>query len=156
MKTIRNILLIVATTIYFLSCTSDECVLDSETYLQLEMNVVDTILVKDGFLDSLSIYSPSWPDSIHSESKGASGNILISLSPNNDSTTLIITSVPVSENDTITFYHQKEAVFLSPECGFVYTFTIDNYNYTDNFIDSVKLVNNELTIDEKGSVEIYF
>ena len=156
MRIIKNILLIAAVAIYFSSCTSDECVLDSETYLQLELNVVDTNLVNDGFLDSLSIFSPLWTDSIHSSKTGSSETFTLTLSPNNDSTTFIITSVPASENDTITFYHQKEAVFLSPECGFIFTFTIDSFINTENFVDSVKLVNNELTADEEGYVKIYF
>jgi len=156
MKKIRNILLIVGISIYIFSCTSDECVLDSETYLKLEINIVDTNLVKKGFLDSLSIYSPFWTDSIHSTSTGASGNILLSLSPDDDSTTIIVTSEHEPEKDTLILYHQKELVFLSPECGFIYTFTINDTSYTKHLIDSVKLINNELTIDEEGSVEIYF
>ncbi len=139
-----------------MSCTSDECVFDSETFLNAEFNVVDTNLVNAGFLDSLSIYSPEWTDSIHSDDLGASGSMLFSLSPEDDSTTIIITSEHELEKDTLIFYHQKELVFLSPECGFIFTFTINDYNYTKHLVDSVKLINNELTIDEEGSVEIYF
>jgi hypothetical protein len=156
MKIIRNILVIATIAIYFSSCTSDECVFNTETYLTLEINVVDTNLINAGFLDSLSIYSPAWTDSIYSEKTGSAENILLSLSPENDLTTIIITSVPFLEKDTIIFYHQKDLVFLSPECGFIFTFTIDSFINTANFIDSVKLVNNELTIDEEGSFKIYF
>jgi Family of unknown function (DUF6452) len=156
MRIIRNIFLIAVTAIYFLSCTSDECVFDSETFLNIEFNVVDTILVNEGFLDSLSIYSPVWTDSIHSSNKGASGSMVFSLSPDDDSTTIIITSEHEPKKDTVIFYHEKELVFLSPECGFVFTFTINNTSYTKHLIDSVKLINNELTIDEEGSFEIYY
>jgi len=155
MKVIRNILLIATTAIYSLSCTSDQCVYDTETYLNFEVNVLDTNLINIGFLDSLSLYSPAWTDSIHSVNKGESGSFLFSLSPDDDFTTIIITTKSLQEKDTISFYHQKDMVFLSPECGFLFTFTIDSFINTKNFIDSVKLVNNELTADEEGNINIY-
>lgn len=155
MRIIRNIFFIAAAAIYFLSCTSDECVFDSETFLEIEVNVIDTNLINISFLDSMSVYSPEWDDSIHYLEEGVSGNILFSLSPNDDFTEIIITTKQTTEKDTLTFYHQKEMVYLSPECGFMFNFTIDDYIFTKNFIDSVKLVNNELTTDEEGYLKIY-
>jgi len=155
MKIIRNLLVIATIAIYFSSCTSDECVFNTETYLKFEVNVLDTNLIKIGFVDSLSLFSPAWTDSIHSANIGASASFLFSLSPDDDFTTIIITTKGLQEKDTISFYHQKDMVFLSPECGFIFTFTIDSFINTENFIDSVKLVNNELTADEEGNVKIY-
>ena len=155
MKIVRNSLLLVIAVWYFISCTSDQCVLDTETFLNLEINVIDTNLLNAGYLDSLSVYSPEWSDSIHSANKGASGSMFFSLSPVSDTTTIIITSQHEPEKDTIRFYHQKEMVLLSPECGFIFTFSIDSFYNTQNLIDSVKLVNNELIIDEEGYFQIY-
>ena len=155
MNIVGKSLFLLIVVIYFLSCTSDDCVFDSDTFLKTEMNVIDTFLINIGFLDSMSVYSPSWTDSIHYES-GDLGNITYSLSPDNDSTVIIITSIPISKKDTITFYHQKELFFLSPECGFVFNFTIDSFENTANLIDSLTLVNNELTTNEEGYIQIYF
>ncbi|MCK5028007.1 MAG: hypothetical protein KAR57_00130 [Bacteroidales bacterium] len=155
MRIIRNIFLIAATAIYFLSCTSDECVFDTETFLITEVNVVDTNLINIGFLDSMSVYSPAWTDSIHYLEEGISGSISYSLSPNDVFTEIIITSKRTTEKDTIIFYHQSEMIFLSPECGFIFNFTIDSFKNTWNLIDSLTLVNNELTTDEEGYIQIY-
>ncbi len=155
MRIVRNIFLIAATAIYFLSCTSDECVFDTETFLNTEVNVIDTNLIKIGFLDSMSVYSPAWTDSIHYLEEGVSKSVSFSLSPDDDFTEIIITSKHATEKDTIIFYHKKDMVFLSPECGFLFNFTIDSFVNTGNLIDSVDLVNNELTTDEEGYFKIY-
>ena len=156
MRIIRNIFFVLISLSHFVSCTSDQCVFETESFLKTEINVVDTNLINIGFLDSLSVYSPVWEDSIHYREEGFSNSISFSLSPDHDYTTIIFTSKNTSDKDTITFYHQKEMIFLSPECGFVYNFTINSFTNTENLIDSLELVNNELTTDEKGIIQIYF
>jgi len=154
MKGKNFILLTLLLTVLF-ACTDDECHLDTETLLKVEMNVTDTSSV-EGFIDSLSVFSPEWTDSIHYQTEGENNNLWLMLSPANDTTTFIFSSIPVPGNDTITFFYQRKFVLLSAECGFVTHYTINNITYTQNYIDSLKLEKNIITTDEQGLLKIYF
>ncbi|HSH52907.1 MAG TPA: DUF6452 family protein [Bacteroidales bacterium] len=138
-----------------MACSDDECHLDTQTLLKVEMSVTDTS-TPEGFIDSLSVFSTEWTDSIHYQSEGNNNNLWLTLSPANDTTTFIFSSIPVQGNDTITFFYQRKFELLSAECGFVTHYTISNFTYTQNYIDSLKLEKNIITTDEQGLLKIYF
>jgi hypothetical protein len=119
------------------------------------MNVTDTSTI-EGFIDSLSVFSTEWADSIYYQTEGENNNLWLMLSPASDTTSFIFSSFPVQSNDTITFFYQRKFVLLSAECGFVTHYTINNITYTQNYIDSLKLEKNIITTDEQGLLKIYF
>lgn len=137
------------------SCSDDRCHLDTDTLMKVEMNVEDPD-TPAGFIDSLSVYSPEWADSIHYKTEGTGKSLLFMLSPKADTTELIFTSNLVDNNDTIIFFYQRDFVLLSAECGFVVHYKIDSIVNTWNYIDSLKLVKNQITTDEQGHIQIYF
>ena len=156
MKIIIYISFALLLTSFFMSCSDDACNLETESLLKTEILVIDTNLTKLNFLDSLSLYSPDWPDSIHYLDEGSENNLYFMLSPNSDSTEIIFTSKSHPLNDTILFFHQSEIIFLSPECGFVINYKIDSLVSTSYNIDSLTLLNSNITSNENGHLQIYF
>lgn len=58
--------------------------------------------------------------------------------------------------DEITFYHRKELVFISGETGMFYNMVIDDIQYTNNLIDTVRLEYEHVKYNEnKENVKIY-
>ena len=136
-----------------ISCSDDQCNINTQSLLKLDFTVNDTILENDKYIDSLSIFSPEWTDSIHYWISNADS---ITLSPNSNITTLILTSLHEPLKDTIIVYHKSEMRLLSMECGFVLDFEIDSINNSWNLIDSISLVNDKITNEENGLIEIYY
>lgn len=156
MKIIKYISVIFLLAVFFMSCSDDSCNLKTEPLLKTEINVVDADLIALKFLDSLSIYSPDWIDSIHYLDEGLENSLYFMLSPNSDSTEIIFTSKSHPLNDTILFFHQSEIRFLSPECGFVINYKIDSLVSTSYNIDSLTLLNSNITSNKNGHLQIYF
>jgi hypothetical protein len=144
-------------TLIFISCGDDICTSDTESLINAEIIVVDTNLINGKYLDSLSFYSPEWPDSIHYWEDGSENSFFFMLSPNDTSTTIILSSKHEVLKDTIQIFHQNELFFLS-ECGFILNYKINSLSFitdTTNLIDSIYLVQDEITNDENGHVKIY-
>lgn len=137
------------------SCDDDICTSETNSILNAEIVVVDSILIQENFDDSLFVFSPEWSDSIKYWEQKKNYNYLFTLSPNDTITTIIIGSRDHSSKDTVKFIHKNELVLLSPECGFVIHYNIDSLVYTSNLIDSVFLINDDLTIEKNGHVQIY-
>jgi hypothetical protein len=144
------ILLVLVITI---SCGDGECNLDTDSIITCTFSVEDATLKADLFLDNMSVYSTEWEDTISYLETGA---INFTLSPNDTITQVIVASETTTELDTITFKHQNEVVLLSTECGFVVNFEIDTVISTYHLIDSISLVNDEITSEENGLIEIYY
>jgi len=154
MKIIKYILLII-TTVIIISCSDDQCNSETETFLKTEFIIKDPLMIIK-YVDSLSLYSPIWSDSIHYSEEGSDNNLLFTLSPESDTTEIVFTSRQAEFNDTIYIYYQREFVFLSPECGFVVNCKIDTVLNTYNYIDSLEVLNKEISTNENGHIQIYF
>ncbi len=49
--------------------------------------------------------------------------------------------------DTIVFHYKKNLHFISTGCGYNYYYTLSSITQTDNYIDSIKINNAEITTD---------
>jgi len=142
--------------LFAVSCADDQCNLETDTLLKTEFVVKDQSLLDSKYLDSLSVYSPEWTDSIHYWKEKEEINLLYSLSPAADFSEIIITSKNASLNDTLFIYYQREMYMLSPECGFVVNYTIDSVLSTSNYIDSLFIITPAITTLKNGHIQIYF
>lgn len=133
------------------SCTDDQCHTDTESLVETELIAKG---VDQEFIDSISIYSPEWVDSIHYLPEGTDNIIGFTLSPNSDTTEIIYAS-PNAINDTLSFYYQRKITYLSPECGFVIDYIIDTVIHTYNNIDSIEVATEEITTEDNGDIKIY-
>ncbi|MFO7843248.1 MAG: DUF6452 family protein [Bacteroidales bacterium] len=154
MKILKIILMVVLLSGIF-ACSDNRCLLDTDTLLNVEMSISDPSTPEE-FIDSLSVFSPEWSDSIFYKNKGYNNSIWLMLSPAKDTSTFIFTSNLVEGSDTLTFFYQRDFNLLSVECGFVTHYTIDSILYTQNYIDSLTLIHNSITTNDEGLVKIYF
>jgi hypothetical protein len=138
------------------SCSDDTCNEDTSTLLKMELTVVDTNLTNINFLENLSLYSPEWPDSIHYSEEGSDETLSLMLSPNSDTSEIIISSANAALKDTLTIISQRELVFFSAECGFVTNYFIDAFLYSVNYIDSIDITSYQISTNKDGQVQIYF
>jgi hypothetical protein len=136
--------------VVLLSCTDNRCNESTDVELKAEVFVDDPTLINAKFLDSLSVYSPDWIDSVHY----STATYMLELYPNKDTTIFVFTSQ--SWIDTVWVIYSRQLVFFSQECGFVTNYKIDTALYTNNNIDSLIWVNKKLTTQNDGHVKIYF
>ncbi len=156
MKIIKYILPLLIITAIIISCSDDRCNSETDSLLKTEFIIKDADLIAIKYVDSLSIYSPEWSDSIHYSEEGSDNSLLFTLSPESDTTEIVFTSKQAEFKDTIYIYYQREFVFLSPECGFVVNCKMDTVLNTYNYIDSLKIIQNEITTNAQGHIQIYF
>lgn len=148
-----NIIILLFGILALFSCSDDPCNIDTEPLLKLSLTVNDEDLTANGFTDGLSIFSPEWTDSINYWEYNADS---VMLSPNNTFTELIFTSTKESLVDTLIIYHKNDLRLLSMECGFIIDFDIDSATCTYNLIDSIAVIDNKITNEESGLIEIYY
>ena len=156
MKIIKYILLCFIFPATIISCGDDVCNAETNSFLKTELIVKDPDLISTKYLDSISLYSPLWQDSIHYWEEGSETNLSFTLSVESDTTEIVFTSKQAALKDTIYIYYKREFIFLSPECGFIANYTIDTVLNTNNNIDSLEVLNNEISTIKDGHLQIYF
>ena len=89
-----------------------------------------------------------------------SSNVMrIALNPGKDSTryTFHADTTAASVLDTITFYYVPTIHFISNSCGYNYYYTLNAVKSTGHLLDSVAMINNNVTNDVKvRNVQLYF
>ena len=58
--------------------------------------------------------------------------------------------------DKVTFYYNRRIFMLSPECGFTSDFDITGVTWTREAIDSVEVINPNLSTTDEENVKVYF
>jgi hypothetical protein len=156
MKISQYLITIIFTIVVIASCTDDHCNADTESLLNATLTVKDETLNDISFVENLSVYAPEWTDSIHYSESGDENVLGFVLSPFSDTTEIIFTSKDAPFNDTLFIYYQRDYTFFSQECGFVPYFEIDTILHSYNYIDSVEIINKEISVDKNGKIQIYF
>ncbi|MGE0089302.1 MAG: DUF6452 family protein [Bacteroidales bacterium] len=150
MKKILGLALLIFTSFVIYNCSDNKCNQSVDVNLKAEVIIKDTILINSKFIEELSVFSPDWLDSVHYNSSG----YLLELSPFSDTTAFVFTSQGFL--DTVWVLSERQLVLLSQECGFVNNFVIDSVWYSTNNIDSLELINKNLTAQIDGHFKIYF
>ena len=89
----------------------------------------------------------------------APNNVMsISLDPSTDSIRYTFRADTASSVfDTITYYYTSTIHFVSNSCGYNYYYTLNNVKSTGNMLDSIALINNQVTNDASvRNVQFYF
>jgi hypothetical protein len=156
MKIIKYTISILFLSSVIISCSDGICTSNTESFFNPKMFITDTNLINEKYLDSLSIFALELPDSILNYwEDGVDSSFYLMLSPNETYTKLVFSSKHEILKDTIQIFHKNELFFLSPECGFILNFKIDSIINTWNLIDSIYLVEDEITNDVNGLLKIY-
>lgn len=156
MKIFQYLIIIFSIAVAITSCTDDRCNADTESLLNATLTVTDETLNDIHFVDSLSIYSPEWTDSIHYAESGDDNILGFILSPFSDTTEMIFTSKNAPLKDTLFIFYQRHYTFFSQECGFVTNYEIDTILHSYNYIDSIEIINNQISVEKNGQIQIYF
>ncbi len=108
----------------------------------------------DSTVEEVYVYGLNRADSLIYDSVSIS-EAFLPLSMLNDTTEFVIKVKTL--RDTLRFYTSKELNFISEECGYIFDFTIDSVNFTqNNFIDSVVISNPDVIYSENlENVKVY-
>ncbi|ATL46095.1 hypothetical protein COR50_02335 [Chitinophaga caeni] len=90
--------------------------------------------------------------------KGATGlkNLSFSLNGTVDSTTYYIKGDSTVTGDTITFKYSRKPHFVSPGCGFATYYTLDTVIFTRYAIDSIRILNREVTTNDDTHLYLFY
>lgn len=88
-------------------------------------------------------------------------SFFVRLSPKTDSCLYLLQpDSSINSLDTIHFYYGRQLKFLSNACGYTYFFTIDSVHFTQHNIDTIRIVNRDVTTDVNTNplehVQIFF
>ena len=132
-------------------CESGDCMLSSESYCSISFVDAQGKGVK--LQDSLTV--SAMPNIVIINRKlGASGmDLPLSYTAVVDT---FVMRYSARLADTLWLEHQNHPYFSSMECGTVMHYKLMNIRSTSNLIDSVQIVNPEVTNTLKDNVKIYF
>ncbi len=65
-------------------------------------------------------------------------------------------SALLDQTDTVWFYHKNKPQFISPDCGCTVFYHIDSVKYTQHRIDTVKIIQPEITNQDEEHIHILF
>lgn len=75
------------------------------------------------------------------------------LSPDFDERSFVVANDTIL--DTLTFKYSSKLNLINTVCGFVPNYTIEKVETTHNFIESIRLENDDVNTDEKNNIKVY-
>lgn len=152
----------------FFACTGDEeCRKNRYVNLQIGLyhstynSATDTYVVTSLSVDSLTLRGiktaengdETLVDSLLYDNKKSINKVVLPLDKSSEQSKYHVVFNNVS--DTITILHRNHDYYLSLECGCIKTFSIDTVLTTNNFIDSVKIINHDVINVDAEHIKIY-
>ena len=148
------------------SCTNDDFCLSNQNAVQVGFYSRSVAVEKDSILSGIHVHRVGLVDTLLPYDSVNVKNLFLPLNfhgdTEKDSTGFVIRQRLRSGDeekinaDTIVFYHRKELVFISGECGMFYNMIIDSLRYTTIFIDTVRMEYPHVKYDENiENVKIY-
>ena len=134
-------------TLVLISCSGDECLEDTRVNMRVSFyNYEDKTKSSP---ESVTLYGIDNEEAIKVTSPA-----LFPLKNSDTETGFIITINGTT--DTIWFLHSNSLHFISKECGYTMYHSIDTVYFTTNEIDSISLINKDITLRKTEHVEIYY
>lgn len=157
---IFNIISILLISIVLVSCTSsEECREDKDVYMQMgfytkTLNTKTALYVNTALaIDSLWVNGLG-VDSFLFENSKKINSIDVPLKKLSTQTDFIVRFN--QKTDTISiFYQNNDRYFISLECGCVIAHSIDEVTSTNHFIDSISVINRDITPTNAEHIQIY-
>lgn len=160
----RSLIAIIAAALIatLFACNNDECY-DNRNALPLAGFYAFTSEKESAVtIDSISVYGLGAPgDSLLLDSVRSVSQVYLPFRIDRDETTYVIHYLqsalsPVFNHDTITFYYDTEARFVSAACGASYLYTIRDIASTHYQIDSVVCPQGYIDNANSQNLRIYF
>ena len=140
---------VVVSIVFIWSCTNDDFCLSNQNAVQVGLYSRSVSVEKDTTLSGIYVQGVDNSDLLLPYDSAQVKELFLPLDFHgeslSDSTGFIIQqkrkigdNVDITE-DKIIFYHSKELVFISGECGMFYNMIIDSMRYTTEIIDTVRI-----------------
>jgi len=133
------------------SCLDVECVQETRAYMKVSFYNYETKTVASP--DNLSLYGANNTIKIYDNQKITLPALIPLKDSDNESEFIIEIN---GTEDTIRFVHSSFLNFISKECGYSMWHTIDTVYFTTNEIDSISLINKEITLKNANNVAIFY
>ncbi|MEN8120998.1 MAG: DUF6452 family protein [Bacteroidota bacterium] len=140
--------------VFLSSCkTEKECDTSTESLVKINFYVMTESLDSAVIVKPISAYGVGHKDSLLYENDSISF-VLLPLSPNGETTEFAFEIGPYTEN--ILFTYKTTTYFESKECGFIANYEIESVSYSTNIIDTLIIINNEVTVENEDHVKLFF
>lgn len=111
-------------------------------------------------IDSITVYGIGQPnDSLLLDAAKNVSSMYLPFRNDADTTQYVIRydmSPSTAYNDTLTFVYRRYPYFISGDCGVVFNYTVDDFSYTRNMLDSAALVAPEVTNKEVETIQLFY
>ena len=134
------------------ACLDTECIEKTETYVKVSFCSYDD--KKTALPDSLTLYGIGSDVKIYDNQKKITLPALIPLKYSDNETEFIIEINGTT--DTIQFLHSNFLYLISKECGYSMYHKIDTIYFTTNAIDSIAIINKDITLKNTDNVAIFY
>ena len=134
------------------SCLDAECIQETKAYMKVSFYSYETKTAASP--DNLTLYGTNNVVKLYDNQEKITLPALIPLKDSGNESEFII-EINGTE-DTIQFVHSSFFHFISKECGYSMWHTIDTVYFTTNEIDSISLINKEISLKNAVNVAIYY
>jgi len=136
------------------SCqTNSQCENSTESLVKINFYVMEDDLESAVFVEPISVYGLGHKDSLLYENDSIS-YVLLPLMPNGETSEFVFEIGSYTEN--ILFTYKTSTYFESKDCGFIANYEIESVSYSSNIIDTVIIINNEITVEDEDHVKLFF
>jgi len=146
--------------LFLVSCNEDGCTETTDVNMNVNFYSAST---RNAFtIDTLSVLGIGQPkDSLLYDKSTSVKTIALPLHINDSTTAYLLkygksNGASVALTDTIRVFHQNRSQFISKECGCSVFATIDSVRFTRHRLDTVVVVNREITNQYTEHVQILF
>jgi hypothetical protein len=150
----RNFLLSIAVLLLLFGCGEKPCYEETEVFLNISFQTIvdSTGLPKDTSFSKL--YVQGVGSQYILQYSGSNNDLLLDI--NNDFTQFNLDFNEEGNSDQIVFTYKRRMELISHECGFSMFFdSLHVEAFTNNFIDSVKIISNTVDNIKHENVKIY-
>ena len=132
------------------SCFEVECV--NRPQIQVNTVFYDYETKKPATPENVTLYGMDNPVKLYDNQRTQSALLPLKVS---DNETIFIIEINDTA-DTIQFVHSNYLQLISKECGYLMFHKIDTLYFTTNEIDSISLINREITPQKIDNVAIFY
>lgn len=140
--------------ILLMACEKNECTQRFTSNVQGNFWRSDSLgLEQKQIIPVFSLYGMGREDSMLYNQNVQIEVFVLPLSPEFDERSFVMSNDTIA--DTITFTYTSKLNLVNTVCGFVPNYTIRKVETTHNFIESIRIENDDVNSDEKNNLKIY-
>ena len=149
MHSLKLILLLIP--VLILSCTTEGCY--EEMDADLNISVRETDNEEANMIDSLTVYGVGLEDA-KLYNLANTGSLKIPLFGGSSSVSYVVINGTVY--DTVNILYSSKYNFVSQGCGYNYLHTINSVSFTKNRIDTILIINDQVTTSDEENLRTFF